>query len=62
MAEYYIQWEIYLDGETPEEACRKAAEIMQDKESAAVCFTATNCETLKTTQVDLLEEESDEGW
>ena len=41
MKTYRVVWEINLEAEDAEHACRKALEIQRDPESIAMVFTAS---------------------
>ena len=48
MPEYYITWEIELDADSPEDACKRALEMQRDKDSIATEFSVL--EITKVTQ------------
>ena len=58
MAEYYIEWRIELEADSPEEAARAALKIQRDPESIATVFHVI-AEGGEDTVVDLTEIDED---
>lgn len=56
MPEYYVEWDIDIDANSPREAAEKVLQIMRDPQSRATLFRVTDDKGNKT-NVDLEEEE-----
>ena len=56
MTDYYIEWSIDLEADSPRDAARKALEIMRDPASIATCFNVYD-EDGNPVAVDLMEDE-----
>jgi len=63
MTSYLVTWEIDIEAKDEVEAAKEALEIMQDKDSEALCFRVSNYRVSnyrKTVWVNLLDPEREE--
>jgi len=60
MADYYIEWSIDLEADSPRDAARKALEIMRDPRAIATCFKVYD-EDGNPVDVDLETEDQPQG-
>lgn len=58
MQDFLVEWRINIIADTPEDAARKAWEIMRRAESTANCFHVTDDAGTETV-VDLMDDDND---